>query len=92
MAALAGTLPIAIGVGAGAETRTPLGMAVVGGLVVSQFLTLYLTPVIYLYMDRLTKWLSGSKSKTAAAGPDGATHPDPQPQPKPDPAPEPHPA
>ncbi|MEZ5727132.1 MAG: efflux RND transporter permease subunit [Burkholderiaceae bacterium] len=56
-AALAGTLPIALGTGAGGETRVPLGMAVVGGLVVSQVLTLYLTPVVYLYLDRLSRWL-----------------------------------
>jgi HAE1 family hydrophobic/amphiphilic exporter-1 len=58
MAALMGTLPIALGLGAGAESRRPLGLAVVGGLLFSQFLTLYVTPVFYVYMDGLQGWLS----------------------------------
>ncbi len=61
VAALFGTLPVALGYGEGADARQPLGLAVVGGLVVSQFLTLYITPVIYLYLDALQEKLRGSK-------------------------------
>jgi multidrug efflux pump len=58
MAALLGGVPLAIGTGMGSELRRPLGIAIVGGLIVSQALTLYTTPVIYLYMDRLNTWIS----------------------------------
>jgi HAE1 family hydrophobic/amphiphilic exporter-1 len=61
VAALFGTLPIALGYGEGADARQPLGLAVVGGLVVSQFLTLYITPVIYLYLERVQEWMRGEK-------------------------------
>lgn len=57
MAALMGTLPIALGFGAGAESRRPLGLAVVGGLVFSQIITLYLTPVVYIYLERFDGWM-----------------------------------
>jgi hydrophobic/amphiphilic exporter-1 (mainly G- bacteria), HAE1 family len=57
MAALMGTLPIAVGFGAGSESRRPLGLAVVGGLLFSQFFTLFVTPVFYIYMDRLQSWM-----------------------------------
>ncbi|MBP8980513.1 MAG: efflux RND transporter permease subunit [Syntrophobacterales bacterium] len=57
MAALFGTLPIALGLGAGGESRQPLGVAVVGGLFFSQFLTMYITPVFYIYIDKLNIWL-----------------------------------
>ena len=58
MAALLGAVPIAIGFGAGGEARQPLGMAVVGGLVFSQLVTLYLTPVFFTYMAQLQQWLT----------------------------------
>ena len=61
IAAMFGGIPIAVGHGNGAELRRPLGIAIVGGLLVSQLLTLYTTPVVYLYMDRLRAWLSGGK-------------------------------
>jgi multidrug efflux pump len=57
MAATFGAVPLAIGFGEGAELRRPLGLTIVGGLVVSQLLTLYTTPVIYLYLDRLRLWM-----------------------------------
>jgi multidrug efflux pump len=56
MAALLGALPLAVGVGTGSELRRPLGIAIVGGLIVSQMLTLFTTPVIYLYMERVRLW------------------------------------
>jgi HAE1 family hydrophobic/amphiphilic exporter-1 len=67
MAALLGTLPIAFGTGAGGEARRPLGIAVVGGLVVSQLLTLYITPVIYVYMDRMQTWRKQKKADRLGA-------------------------
>jgi hydrophobic/amphiphilic exporter-1 (mainly G- bacteria), HAE1 family len=67
MAALMGTLPIALGWGAGAEARRPLGLAVVGGLIVSQTLTLYVTPVFYIYMDMLQDRLGRRKKATQPA-------------------------
>jgi len=56
MAALLGALPLAIGTGTGSEMRRPLGIAIVGGLLVSQMLTLFTTPVIYLYMEQVRLW------------------------------------
>ena len=64
LAAALGALPIALGAGAGAELRQPLGIAIVGGLMVSQVLTLYITPVVYLYLDRVDSYLSGRSQKT----------------------------
>ena len=67
MAALLGTLPIAVGYGAGADLRQPLGVAVVGGLIVSQALTLFTTPVTYLYMDKLTALFGSTPQKRTLA-------------------------
>ena len=66
VAALFGTLPIALGYGEGADARQPLGLAVVGGLVVSQFLTLYITPVIYLYLDWVQERMQGRRGADAS--------------------------
>jgi multidrug efflux pump len=69
MAALLGAVPLAIGGGTGSELRQPLGITIVGGLIVSQMLTLFTTPVVYLYMDRLQTWIRGSRPVPQIAKP-----------------------
>jgi hydrophobe/amphiphile efflux-1 (HAE1) family protein len=66
-AALFGAMPIAFGSGGGAELRQPLGVAIVGGLLISQWLTLYTTPVIYLYLERLSHWLGSARRQPRLA-------------------------
>jgi len=68
MAALLGGVPMMVGTGVGSEIRQPLGYAIVGGLALSQILTLYTTPVVYIYLDRLQTWLFREKKKHAASG------------------------
>jgi HAE1 family hydrophobic/amphiphilic exporter-1 len=76
MAALLGGVPMMVGTGVGSEIRQPLGYAIVGGLALSQILTLYTTPVVYIYLDRLQTRLFGEKKKQAVSG-DAAPAPAP---------------
>jgi HAE1 family hydrophobic/amphiphilic exporter-1 len=79
-AAIMGTLPIALGMGAGSDERRPLGLCVVGGLIFAQFVTLYLTPVFYTYMDGLQRLRSRSKVRRTQSEELPATdHPEPLP-------------
>src|SRR5206468_4209842 len=75
MAALLGALPLALGTGVGSELRRPLGIAIVGGLIVSQMLTLYTTPVVYLYLDRVRLRVERLRGQGRSLAPGTAPHP-----------------
>jgi HAE1 family hydrophobic/amphiphilic exporter-1 len=66
MCALLGGVPLMLGTGIGSEIRQPLGYAIVGGLLVSQLLTLFTTPVVYIYLDRLGRWLGRRSARRAS--------------------------
>ena len=68
MSAMLGAVPLALGTGTGSELRRPLGIAIVGGLIFSQLLTLYTTPVVYLYLDKLQLWLQRDKRAAEMSG------------------------
>lgn len=73
MAAICGALPLAFGTGTGSELRRPLGITIVGGLLLSQLITLYTTPVVYLALDRLRLWMQGKSHDTFRSEIEGAT-------------------
>jgi multidrug efflux pump len=75
MAAALGAVPLAVGFGEGAELRRPLGISIVGGLLVSQVLTLYTTPVIYLYLDRFRLWALRRRADRRRPAPGHVTEP-----------------
>ena len=72
MAALLGALPLALGSGTGSELRRPLGITIIGGLIVSQMLTLYTTPVVYLYFDRIQQWRDRMRGRRVERRPLGS--------------------
>jgi Cu/Ag efflux pump CusA len=77
MAALLGGLPLAVGTGTGFELRRPLGITIIGGLIVSQMLTLFTTPVVYIYMDRLRSSMGRRRSATKGRLAQGPIRPSP---------------